>query len=129
MMAVVQLLRCNNAINNEIYNLNQLEPFFFFFLHDSVYICRQNKRIIQNTMLHIGQMIKDKFDQQPKTHTINWFAGQLHCQRGNIYDIFKRATIDIELLIRISRILNHDFFSDISEYIGQQIDAESGDTP
>ena len=74
-------------------------------------------------------MIKDKFDQQPKTQTINWFAGQLHCQRGNIYDIFKRATIDIELLIRISRILNHDFFSDISEYIGQQIDAESGDTP
>lgn len=73
-------------------------------------------------MLHIGQMIKNNFDQQPKSHTINWFAEQLHCQRGNIYNIFNRKTIDTELLIRISIILNHDFFKDISEYMCQQMD-------
>ena len=68
-------------------------------------------------MIHIGNLIKEVFANQPKSHTVNWFAEQLHCRRGNIYDIFNRATIDTELLVRISRILDHDFFVDISEHI------------
>ena len=68
-------------------------------------------------MIHIGNLIKEVFANQPKTHTIKWFAEQLHCRRGNIYDIFNRATIDTELLVRISRILDYDFFADLSEHI------------
>lgn len=71
-------------------------------------------------MIHIGKRIKEIFEKQPKTHNIKWFAEQLHCRRGNIYDIFNRATIDTELLLRISRILNHDFFEDISEHINNR---------
>lgn len=68
-------------------------------------------------MIHIGNLIKEVFANQPKPHTIKWFAEQLHCRRGNIYDIFNRATIDTELLVRISRILDYDFFADLSEHI------------
>lgn len=68
-------------------------------------------------MIHIGRLIKQVFDRQPKSHTIVWFAGRLNCRRGNIYNIFNRATIDTELLIRISQVLSHDFFKDISEQL------------
>lgn len=51
----------------------------------------------------------------PKSCTISWFAAQLHCDRRNIYRIFSKDNIDILLLIRISKVLGHDFFADLSE--------------
>lgn len=66
-------------------------------------------------MSHVGKVIKEEFDRHPRTHTVTWFAEQLHCNRTNIYDIFKRKSIDTELLMRISLILNHDFFKELSQ--------------
>lgn len=60
--------------------------------------------------LNIGQLIKDELERQERS--VSWFARKLYCDRSNVYKIFKRSTIDTELLIRISGILNHDFFSD-----------------
>ena len=65
-------------------------------------------------MVHVGNMIRAEFDKHPKAHTVAWFADQLSCGRNNIYDIFNRKSVDTDLLIRISRILQHDFFHDIS---------------
>ena len=48
---------------------------------------------------------------------MTWFAGQLNCDRRNVYDIFKRATIDTQLLIQISLILNHNFYEDLAEAV------------
>lgn len=66
-------------------------------------------------MLHIGEMVKAVFDSHPKNHNIEWFANQLHCNRANVYNIFKRCTMDVELLQRISLILDTDFFSELSK--------------
>ena len=63
----------------------------------------------------IGKRIRIVFDQMPKTCTISWFAAQLNCDRRNVYRIFEKDNIDIHLLARISQILNHDFFRDLSE--------------
>ena len=60
--------------------------------------------------LHIGQLIKEELERQERT--VSWFARKLYCDRSNVYKIFKRPTIDTELLLRISVILNHDFFAD-----------------
>lgn len=65
-------------------------------------------------MLHIGSRIKSVFDSQPKKCTVDWFANELNCQRANVYNIFRRQTVDTELLWRISKILHHDFFADYS---------------
>lgn len=70
--------------------------------------------------LHIGNLIREELSRQPKAHTVTWFAEQLNCNRRNIYDIFSRTDIDTNLLRRICKILNHDFFRDISEYISQE---------
>lgn len=66
---------------------------------------------------HIGNLIREVFDSQPKSHTVSWFAAQLNCRRGNIYNIFNRPTIDTALLHRICIILEHDFFADLSRSV------------
>lgn len=59
-------------------------------------------------MIHIGQLIEAELRRQERT--VAWFARNLPCERTNVYDIFKRRSIDTELLLRISRLLQHDFF-------------------
>ena len=70
-----------------------------------------------NSDIHIGQLIKDELERQERS--VSWFARKLYCDRSNIYKIFKRSTIDTELLMRISVVLNYDFFSDYIEVLAQ----------
>lgn len=77
--------------------------------------------------MHIGKMIRDELDRQPKKHTVTWFATQLCCNRRNVYDIFERPYIDTALLERICIILNHDFFLDISRGLSLQSTEAEGE--
>lgn len=67
--------------------------------------------------MKIGERIKEVFMTMPKTCTVEWLATELHCDRRNIYRIFQKENIDIELLTRISQVLDHDFFKDLSDSI------------
>lgn len=57
---------------------------------------------------HIGTLIKVELERQERT--VSWFARKLNCDRSNIYKLFRRSTIDTELLLRISTILHYNFF-------------------
>ena len=59
----------------------------------------------------IGEKIKKIFDK--KNMNITQFADLLHCDRANVYNIFRRKKIDIHLLWEISKILNHNFVEEI----------------
>ncbi len=59
-------------------------------------------------MIHIGQLIEQELRRQQRT--VSWFARNLCCERTNVYDIFKRQSIDTQMLLRISNILGHNFF-------------------
>lgn len=61
-------------------------------------------------VMHIGEAIKEELEKQGKT--VVWFAEQLPCHRTNVYRIFERSSIDTQVLMRISEILQHDFFTD-----------------
>ena len=47
--------------------------------------------------------------------TVRWFAESIHRDYSDVFKMFKRASIDLALLLRISKVLNHDFLRDISE--------------
>lgn len=66
--------------------------------------------------LHIGQMVERELRHQRRS--VAWFASQLFCDRTNAYKLLKRRNIDIEQLIRISVILDHNFFDEIASSIG-----------
>jgi transcriptional regulator with XRE-family HTH domain len=63
-----------------------------------------------NNEVHIGQIIKSVFDESGMT--VSELARCLSCERTNVYTIFRRRTVDVELLARLSEILNHNFLED-----------------
>ncbi len=69
----------------------------------------------RSRMVHIGMMIELELRAQERT--VSWLARKLCCNRQNVYDIFRRESIDTSLLSRISAALGHDFFKDLSDDI------------
>ena len=74
---------------------------------------------IYDTMIHIGQLIEEELHRQERS--VTWFAKRLYCDRSNAYKIFRKQSIDTELLMRISHILNYDFFLLFSSEFAEQI--------
>lgn len=64
-------------------------------------------------MLEIGLLIRQKLKERKRT--IVWLAEKLSCSRTNVYKIFDKRSIDTDYLIRISDILDYDFFALYSE--------------
>lgn len=55
-----------------------------------------------------------------RKRTVVWFAEELSCSRTNIYKIFAKHSIDTYDLLRISKILDYDFFQVYSEELKKQ---------
>ena len=63
--------------------------------------------------MHIGERIKEVLDQRRRP--VTWLAREINCERTNVYNIFSRRDISTGLLQKISIILEHDFFKELSE--------------
>ena len=59
-------------------------------------------------MVNIGEKIKEQL--LIKKMSVADFAKKINTDRNNAYHIFKRKSIDTELLFKVSVILNFDFF-------------------
>ena len=58
--------------------------------------------------LHIGEIIKKRAREMRIGPTE--LGTMIDTSKQNVYGIFKRKSIDTQLLAKISRALNHDFF-------------------
>lgn len=45
-------------------------------------------------MTHIGQIIEKELHRQERS--VTWFARRLYCDRTNVYNIFRRQSLDTE---------------------------------
>ena len=70
--------------------------------------------------MHIGNRVQQVLREQERS--VTWFAEKLCYTRSNAYKIFERSSIDTFLLQRISKILNHNFFEDLSEELSNPVD-------
>ena len=59
-------------------------------------------------MVHIGKLIEEEMRLQERTPA--WLAKKINCERPNVYYIFRQKSINSDMLMRISRALNHNFF-------------------
>lgn len=64
---------------------------------------------------NIGEQIEKEVRKQGIS--IVDFAKMIHCNRNNVYNIFKRQTIDVLLLKSICEVLNRNFFSELAKEI------------
>lgn len=62
---------------------------------------------------HIGSEIHKVLKKNGMT--VSEFARRINSSRENVYSIFKRKSIDTDLLDIISRVLSHDFFGKIHD--------------
>lgn len=71
--------------------------------------------MMESKTIHVGQMIeREMLRQEKSTH---WLAHEINRERSSIYKIYHRESVDVNMLIQISVLLNHDFFKDLSERV------------
>lgn len=64
-------------------------------------------------MKSVGILIKKELEKQERS--ISWLARKLSCDRTKIYRLLQKHSIDTYDLARISILLSHDFFADLSQ--------------
>jgi plasmid maintenance system antidote protein VapI len=70
--------------------------------------------------IHIGKLILQKLKDEERT--IVWLAKKVHCNDSNLGRMLKNNQhIHAELLLRISIVLNEDFFVHYSEKLKEII--------
>lgn len=72
--------------------------------------------------IFIGKSIE--YELRTQERSVVWLARKLNCNRTNIYKIFNRSTIDTELLLKISNVLQRNFFE---EYTNRLDFSKGGD--
>lgn len=74
----------------------------------NVDLLKQNNTLIIS-MIHVGKLIRLKMEEQHLT--VVWLASHLSCSRTNVYKMFERYSVDTEVLMKLSIVLDFDFFS------------------
>lgn len=68
--------------------------------------------------MNIGSLIRSVLNE--KRITVREFAVMANSERTNMYRILDSESIDLSVLERYSRILDHNFFQDLSEEYKKQ---------
>lgn len=66
--------------------------------------------------IHIGSLIAKEMHQ--KQISVAWLAEELSFDPSSVYKILRKASIDTELLCRISVALDHNFFDELRAACG-----------
>ncbi len=61
--------------------------------------------------INIGSIIREKLFERGMS--IADFARAINCHRTNVYDLFARRSVNIELLLKISQVLDYDFILNV----------------
>ena len=63
----------------------------------------------------IGNLIKQKLKDDERS--MAWLAKKVNCDKSNFCKKLKNDNIELDLLLRISRVLKEDFFAKYSEIL------------
>jgi len=69
--------------------------------------------------IHIGEIIKNKMEVEGKK--VSWLAKNINCHRNSVYRIYNQEHLYSELLLKISVILQYNFFSHYCEHVREII--------
>ena len=72
----------------------------------------------------IGEIIKQKLRDNDRS--MAWLAKKVNCDSSNFCKKLNNNHIDIDLLFRISEILQEDFFADYSKKLNDRINHIGG---
>ena len=58
--------------------------------------------------LHIGHLIQAQLKADKRS--VGWLSREIGCTRNHVYKIFNKASLDSDLIFRISKAMNFNFF-------------------
>ena len=61
-----------------------------------------------NCNIHIGQLIREQLKADQRS--ASWLAREIGCSRNHLYQVFRKSSLDGELLLCISLAMNFNFF-------------------
>lgn len=74
------------------------------------YFCCQSVKNMENTEigLHIGHLIQEQLRKDKRS--VGWLSREIGCTRNHVYKIFNKPSLDSDLILRISKALQFNFF-------------------
>lgn len=105
-----------------VFDLNFCPQFFVFGL--ALYFCALFSKLIPVKFImknvDLGQMIQDEMHRQGRS--VGWLAKEIYCEKSNVYKMFKRRSIDVVRLMKISEVLNHNFLRDCFDEVDGELE-------
>lgn len=74
--------------------------------------------------IHIGHLIREQL--KADNRSVSWLAREIHCTRNNVYKIFNKASLDGDLILKISVAMNFNFFQYYTAEFFESIKARTG---
>ena len=77
--------------------------------------------------LHVGQLIQEQLKKDQRS--VGWLSRQIPCTRNHVYKLFKRPSLDAALLLRISMVMQFNFFQYYTAEFLQGMKERVGESP
>ncbi len=58
--------------------------------------------------LHIGHLIREQLKADQRS--VSWLAREIGCTRNHVYKIFNKASLEGDLIFKVSIAMNFNFF-------------------
>lgn len=63
---------------------------------------------MDSSNIHIGNLIHEQLKADQRS--AGWLSREIHCSRNHVYKIFRKSSLDSDLLFRISKAMQFNFF-------------------
>ena len=80
----------------------------FFFVMDESRSSDAIGAMEHNGSIHIGHLIQAQLKADQRS--VGWLAREIGCTRNHVYKIFKKTSLDTDLLLLISKVTQFNFF-------------------
>ena len=75
--------------------------------------------------IHIGHLIQVQLKADKRS--VGWLSREIGCTRNNVYKIFNKASLDSDLIFRIAKAMNFNFFQYYTAAFLESIKARTGE--
>ena len=75
--------------------------------------------------IHIGHLIHEQLKADERS--VSWLAREIHCTRNHVYKIFKKPSLDGDLLLRISIVMQFNFFQYYTAELSKRMKSRTGE--
>ena len=75
--------------------------------------------------IHIGQLIREQLKADQRS--ASWLAREIGCSRNHVYKVFKKSSLEADLILKISIAMSFNFFQYYSAEVNAAMKTRMGE--